>query len=647
LTQIILSVQYDWRLVVLSIAMAVYASYAAFDLAGRIAYSRGPRTLFWLACGATAMGLGIWSMQCIGMLALILPVPVRYNVPIIACSLLMAIASSAVALFVVTRKELSEPHLVGASLAMGGGIAAMHYSSMAAMQFAAYAVYNPGFVALSVVIGVVTSGIALQLARLRDPAKGTPWMRLLCAAVMGLAIGATHYTAMAAVSFRYAQTLASGKNSVSGSGLSITGIALLTLALLGLSLLGSRMDRKFSSQRQMLLAEQERWLLVVSASLDGLFDFDLVSGKVFYAPRWKAIVGYGPEELEPSFETWRRFIHADDRPAVEAKLEQYLHSGNGTLEMEYRVSHRDGGTRWIQARSQAVWEDLNKPVRLVGYHSDITERKQSEGRLLASEARYRGLFEANPLPSWIYSPQSLMILDANQAAMEHYGWSRDQFLGLSVNSIAMLGTPPAVEVGSEESLPRTRAPWRLRRKNKRGIWVELPNHEIEGGDTPARLLIANDVTAHVVNRTKIERAKSQLEGLVAQKTAELQIVEAQWHSLVEALPQLIWATRPDGSCDYVNRQWSEYTGVPAPELLGSGWLATLHPEDRARVEDSRLNAIQTGERYSVEHRVRSKDGSYRWLRANVVPVRTAAGQPITRWLGTCTDIENQKRDDEA
>jgi PAS domain S-box-containing protein len=647
MTQIILSVQYDWRLVALSIGIAVYAAYAAFDLAGRIARSQGRREVLWVACGATAMGLGIWAMQCIAMLAVILPVPVRYNVPIVAFSLLIAITSSAVALFVVTRKELSEPYLIGGSLALGGGIAAMHYSGMAAMQFAAYPVYNSGFVALSVVIAVVTAGGALQLARLRDPAQSSAWMRVARAAVMGLAIAATHYTGMAAVSFRYAQELAAGRNSVSGSGLSITGIALLTLAVLGLSIIGSRVDRKFSLQRQMLLSEQERWPLVVSTSPDGLFDFDLVTGKAFYSPRWKAILGYGPDELEPTPETWRRFLHPDDRQAVENNLEKYLRGNQGAFEMEYRVCHRDGSTRWIMARSQAVWNDLNQPVRLVGYHSDITARKRSEERLLASEARYRGLFEANPLPSWIYSPQNLLIQDANQAAMDYYGWSRDQFLGLSVSAISMPGAEPGNDAGLQDNNPRrSQTPWRLRRKNKSGIWVELSNYEIEGTDSPARLMIANDVTTHVVNQTKMERANGQLATMVAQKTEELEIVEAQWHSLVEALPQFVWSCRPDGFCDYISNQWAEYSGVPAAELLGSGWLDTLHPADRAGVENSRLKAIETEELYNVEYRVRSKEGSYRWLRAQVVPVRTSANKPITCWLGTSTDIENQKRRDQ-
>jgi PAS domain S-box-containing protein len=637
MTQIILSVQYDWRLVALSAAIAVYASYIAFDLAARIARSRGRKEVLWIACGATVMGLGMWATQCIGMLALVLPVTVRYNVPIIAVSLLLAVAASAVALFVVTRKELSEPYLIGGSLALGGGIAAMHYAGMAAMQLAAYAVYNSGFVALSVAVAVSASCAALQLARLRDAATRPPWMRWLCAVVMAVAIIGAHYAGMAAVSLRYAQALAASPNSVSGSGLSITGIALLTLAVLALSIVGSRVDRKFSLQHQLLLSEQERWLLVASASLDGLFDFDLVSGQVFYSARWKAMLGYGPSELEPNLETWRSFIHPDDRQAVEDKLEQYLRAGQGAFEMEYRVSHRNGDTLWIAARCQAVWDEFKKPVRLVGCHSDITVRKRSEERLLASEARYRGLFEANPLPSWIYSPQTLQIQDANQAAMDYYGWTRDQFVGLNVNSISMPGAEPGGDTEPETGLrSRSKTPWRLRRKNKSGIWVELSNYEIQGTDAPAQLMLAHDVTTHVVNQTKIERAKDQLETQLERNKEEMQVVEAQWHGLAEASDQLIWSALPDGQCDYVNHQWAQYSGVPASKLLGAGWLETLHPGDRAAVEQARDKAMQTGEVYKLEYRIRSKSGSYSRFDAQIIPVRAAAGKPVIRWIGTST-----------
>jgi len=640
MNQIVLAVKYDWRLVILSIGVAVYASYAAFDFAGRIAAKRGRSESLWIAAGATAMGLGIWSMQCLGMMALVLPVQVRYNVPILVFSLFAAIASSAVALFVVTRKEISESYLVGGSFAMGGGIAALHYSGMAAMQFASTQVYNYAFVGLSVVIAIAASGAALQLARLRDPSQRSAWLRLGCALVMGLAIGATHYTGMAAVSFLYDQKYAAGNHSVSGPGLSITGISLLTLAVLALSLIGSKVDRTFSAQRQMLLSEQERWLLVASASPDGLFDFDLVTGQAFYSARWKAIIGYNPDELDSTYETWRQSIHPDDRRAVEDNLERYLRGGLGAFEMEYRVRHRDGSTRWILARAQAVWDETKKPLRLVGCHSDITARKQNEEKLLESETRYRGLFEDNPLPSWIYSPQDLRIRDANKAAMDYFGWSRDQFLGLSINSIRMPGEADDAEQKDGNVVPPHSAPWRLRRKNKSGIWVELANYEIEGAGSPARLMIANDVTAHVVKEAKIERAKGQLEGLVAQRTAQLHTVEAQWHSLVETLPQLVWSIDSNGSCDYISTQWAEFSGVVKADLLGFGWLDTIHPTDRINMEALRLRANENGERYTVEYRIRKKDDSYHWLSAQVVPVRPTVNEPISHWLGTSVQIDS-------
>src|ERR1700682_5089974 len=125
---------YDYRLVTLSVVMAICAAYAALDLAGRTTASRGRVRLVWLSGGATAMGLGIWAMHYIGMLAFHLPVPVLYDVPMVILSLLAAIAASAVALFVVSRNKLTVLSLVAGSTVMGSGIAAMHYIGMAAMR---------------------------------------------------------------------------------------------------------------------------------------------------------------------------------------------------------------------------------------------------------------------------------------------------------------------------------------------------------------------------------------------------------------------------------------------------------------------------------------------------------------------------------
>src|SRR5580658_4244572 len=117
---------YDYRLVVLSVLIAMLASYAALDLAGRITAARGRVRSVWLIGGAAAMGLGIWSMHYIGMLAFILPIPVFYNWPTVVLSLFAAMLASAVALYVVSREFMSAWRTAVGSILMGSGIAAMH-----------------------------------------------------------------------------------------------------------------------------------------------------------------------------------------------------------------------------------------------------------------------------------------------------------------------------------------------------------------------------------------------------------------------------------------------------------------------------------------------------------------------------------------
>jgi PAS domain S-box-containing protein len=116
-------------------------------------------------------------------------------------------------------------------------------------------------------------------------------------------------------------------------------------------------------------------------------------------------------------------------------------------------------------------------------------------------------------------------------------------------------------------------------------------------------------------------------------------------TLVESMPQLIWTCSPDGACDYLSRQWVEFTGVPESEQLGTGWLNALHPDDRQRVALAWTNAVQGSAPYDLEYRIRRHDGVYRWFKTRGVP-HTAADGTVLRWLGTCTDIDAQKAAEE-
>src|SRR6202522_751889 len=160
--------RYDHRLVALSVVIAMLASYAALDLGGRVTAARGLVRSIWLLGGAAAMGMGIWSMHYIGMLAYNLPVPIFYNWPTVFVSLLAAVFASAVALFVVSRNEMGPLRAGIGGLLMGTGIAAMHYVGMQAMRLPAMCHYSPGIVVLSVVLAMAMAPAALwQTFRMR------------------------------------------------------------------------------------------------------------------------------------------------------------------------------------------------------------------------------------------------------------------------------------------------------------------------------------------------------------------------------------------------------------------------------------------------------------------------------------------------
>src|SRR5580704_16099449 len=151
---------YDYRLVSVSVLIAVLASYAALDLAARVTAAHGRARFAWLTGGATAMGIGIWSMHYIGMLAFSLSVPILYDWPTVLLSLLAAVFASGVALFVVSRQRMRWFQAMIGSVVMGSGIAAMHYTGMAAASFTAFAVV-PDLTHAVDVSSLGTGGIAV------------------------------------------------------------------------------------------------------------------------------------------------------------------------------------------------------------------------------------------------------------------------------------------------------------------------------------------------------------------------------------------------------------------------------------------------------------------------------------------------------
>jgi PAS domain S-box-containing protein len=145
-----------------------------------------------------------------------------------------------------------------------------------------------------------------------------------------------------------------------------------------------------------------------------------------------------------------------------------------------------------------------------------------------------------------------------------------------------------------------------------------------------------------IDITERERIRKELH----EQTEALRLSEERFRLMADAMPQIVWVTRPDGYHEYYNRQWYDYIGATPEESIGHGWNRPLHPEDRQRAIDRWHQAVTTGEPYEIEYRFRSRDGEYRWFLGRAVPVRGESGQ-IAQWVGTCTDIEDMKRAEES
>jgi two-component system sensor histidine kinase/response regulator len=267
-----MSGSYSTVFVVLSVLIAILSSYAALDLSGRIVSVRTTKTrLTWLGLGAFAMGIGIWSMHYIGMLAYRMPMmTVSYDWPTVLVSMLAAILASALALFIVSRSTLTYPVTAAASIVMGGGIAAMHYIGMAAMRVDAVRVYSLPLVALSIASAIVISFAALRLT-FSSRHISTVWSarKTACAIVMGLAIPIMHYLGMAAVSFVHGTSAPPEmRHSVAISDLGAASIALVTIVMLFLVFVSAMLDRRFSRHAEELEGSEQRYRRILSATFD-------------------------------------------------------------------------------------------------------------------------------------------------------------------------------------------------------------------------------------------------------------------------------------------------------------------------------------------------------------------------------------------
>lgn len=304
---------HHFGLVLLSYAIALLAAYTALLVSERVTQTKTTAQRWgWLAGGASMLGIGVWSMHFIGMLAFQLPISMGHATHLTLLSIVPAVLCSLFALWRNAGKHPSPADALIGGAMLGVGIGLMHYTGMAAMQMSATLLYDPWLFALSIFVALVLGILAMSLHRLNHSHHSTGltrWPRILVAAVIAAAISGMHYTAMLAARFYPDGT--SNTHVAHGHSdwlvYSVSGVAVV-IAILALS--ATRIDRRLQTSQTLLNSSSERLLEVIAAINDGVVLFDTDNRILLCNDAFSRMTGYSRDQIVG--ETMRTFSFVDE-----------------------------------------------------------------------------------------------------------------------------------------------------------------------------------------------------------------------------------------------------------------------------------------------------------------------------------------------
>ncbi len=377
--------EYDSILVAASIVIACLAGYAALSIAGRIADTEKTITkTWWLLGGAFTMGIGVWTMHFIAMLAFELPVPVRYDFLITLLSTFPSILAAGLMLSLISRTALGARRLLVGGTCMGAGIAAMHYTGMAAMRMDAVMLFDPMLFALSVVVAAVLSVAALftnLLVRIKSGASLFNWAKFGAALFMGFAVSGMHYTGQAATYFF------PGDGTIPvAAGLDILSLgewaAMASVFITGLAILMTVVDSRLEAAARSERLSRSRLLQAIESISDGFALYDTDDRLVLCNSRFRERMRPGKREIRSL-----QGISFEDviRGAAEGGLIRDARGRVDAWVAERMAWHRDPkgllAQQWTDGRWIQLTERRREDLGTVTVYTDITELKQAELQL--------------------------------------------------------------------------------------------------------------------------------------------------------------------------------------------------------------------------------------------------------------------------
>jgi len=356
-------------------------------------------------------------------------------------------------------------------------------------------------------------------------------------------------------------------------------------------------------------------------------------GRTNTFPYWSEehfrIWGFDPQQGPPDGETLLQRVHPEDREMVrELSVKAMREQSDYTA--EYRIVLPDGTVKYIEAIGHHVSTERGGPILVIGTHVDVTERKRAQEALRESETRFRTFVDHAGDALFVYDLEQQTVVDVNRSACESLGYTRQELMGKTPLAFHLDSYQAEMESVAEraaagETVFDTHS---HRRRDGTVFPVEVHTSLVSYGGRRFLLMVARDIT----DRLRAEEAVRQS--------------EKQLREVIETIPAIAWTNSSDGSIEFVNKRWQEYTGISAEDSVGFGWQGALHPKDVDRYIEKRRASLTSGDPFEDEVRVRcGGTGEYRWFLCRAVPLRNERGN-IVRWYGTATDIEHRKRAEE-
>jgi PAS domain S-box-containing protein len=261
--------------------------------------------------------------------------------------------------------------------------------------------------------------------------------------------------------------------------------------------------------QQALIESEQRYALAVEGVNEGIFDWNLESGKVYFSNHYKAILGLEPDEMQNELSEWENRIHPDDRDRVLKANRDFIEGKVPVYNPEYRLLHSSGEYRWILARGVCLRHDNGKAYRMAGSHMDISDRRKAEELLRESEARYRSIFNTAGDAIFLIDKESGRIVDVNQSAVRIYGYSTEELLQLHIDQLA---SEPDDTIKILDRLNRFHfVPMRRsRRKDGQTVLVEISASYFEMEGKPFIIAIVHDITQRKRSEEELRRVNERL-----------------------------------------------------------------------------------------------------------------------------------------